>query len=161
MLEWRVPRLRGVVPHYTQNPYSCLWLTKSNPRTLGEWLVGMSLPERARNLRRISYDLTVCARRVRGCHPTIQTPRHGHKDAKFSSQRFVSISFPNTLGHYTDGEEIKVYPIDVFAQILFEKATQLNILIFSKGSNKSDEDEDVNVIGVTSPLHRHPRLKGG
>src|SRR5690349_12386623 len=33
-----------------------------NPRMLGEWLAGMSLPERARNLNRISYDLTVCAR---------------------------------------------------------------------------------------------------
>jgi hypothetical protein len=33
-----------------------------------------------------------------------------------------------------DGEEIKVYPIDVFAQILFEKATQYQILHFLKGA---------------------------
>ena len=38
------------------------------------------------------------------------------------------------IGHYTDGEEIKVYPIDVFAQILFEKATHYQILPFLKGT---------------------------
>jgi hypothetical protein len=38
------------------------------------------------------------------------------------------------IGHYMDGEEIKVYPIDVFAQILFEKATQYQILHFLKGA---------------------------
>jgi hypothetical protein len=27
------------------------------------------------------------------------------------------------IGHYFDGEDIKVYPIDVLVQILFEKAT--------------------------------------
>jgi len=38
------------------------------------------------------------------------------------------------IGHYLDGEEIKVYPIDVFAQILFEKATQYQILPFLTGA---------------------------
>ncbi len=38
------------------------------------------------------------------------------------------------IGHYMDGEEIKVYPIDVFAQILFEKAIQYQILPFLRGA---------------------------
>ena len=38
------------------------------------------------------------------------------------------------IGHYLDGEEIKVYPIDVFAQILFEKATYYQILFFLRGA---------------------------
>jgi hypothetical protein len=33
-----------------------------------------------------------------------------------------------------DGEEIKVYPIDVFAQILFEKAIHYQILPLLKGA---------------------------
>ena len=33
-----------------------------------------------------------------------------------------------------DGEETKVYPIDVFAQILFEKATYYQILSFLRGA---------------------------
>jgi hypothetical protein len=38
------------------------------------------------------------------------------------------------IGHYMDGEEIKVYPIDVFAKILFEKATYYQILPFLRGA---------------------------
>jgi hypothetical protein len=34
---------------------------------------------------------------------------------------------------YRGGEEIKVYPIDVLAKILFEKATQYQILPFLRG----------------------------
>jgi hypothetical protein len=33
-----------------------------------------------------------------------------------------------------DGEEIKVYPIDLFAQILFEKAAHYQILPFLRGA---------------------------
>jgi hypothetical protein len=36
-----------------------------------------------------------------------------------------------------DGEEIKVYPIDVFAKILFEKATSYQILPFLRGAINS------------------------
>ena len=46
----------------TKIPHSFTMADEINPRMLGEWLAGMSLPERARNLNRISYDLTVCAR---------------------------------------------------------------------------------------------------
>jgi hypothetical protein len=38
------------------------------------------------------------------------------------------------IGHYLDGEEIKVYPIDVFVEILFEKATHHQILPFLRGA---------------------------
>jgi len=40
------------------------------------------------------------------------------------------------IGHYMDGEEVKVYPVNVFAQILFEKATHYQILPYLKGSAK-------------------------
>jgi hypothetical protein len=32
------------------------------------------------------------------------------------------------IGHYMDGEKVKVYAIDVFAKILFEKATYYQVL---------------------------------
>ncbi len=38
------------------------------------------------------------------------------------------------IGHYLAREEIKVYPIDVFAQILFEKANQYQIQPFLTGA---------------------------
>jgi hypothetical protein len=38
------------------------------------------------------------------------------------------------IGHYLDGEEVKVYPVDVFAEILFEKATAYQVLPFLSGA---------------------------
>ena len=103
-----------------------------NPQMFGEWLAGMSLPERARTLNRIAHDLTMCTREF-------EAATEPFKDPAIVIKRLIGLSelqhhLSSQIGHYMDGEEIKVYPIDVFAQILFEKATQYQILHFLKGA---------------------------
>ena len=103
-----------------------------NPQILGGWLAGMSLPERARNLNTISYHLTVCAREFEAATKPFKDPTLVIKMLIGLSELQHQLS--QQIGHYLDGEEIKVYPIDVFAQILFEKANQYQILPFLMGT---------------------------
>ena len=103
-----------------------------NPQMLSEWLAGMSLPERARALNGIAHCLTICTREF-------EAAKQPFKDPSIVIKRLIGLSelqhhLSSQIGHYMDGEEIKVYPIDVFAQILFEKATQYQILHFLKGA---------------------------
>ncbi len=102
-----------------------------NSRMLGEWLARMSLPERARNLNRISYHLTVCTREFEAATQPFKDPAMVIKMLIGLSELQHQLS--QQIGHYMDGEEIKVYPIDVFAQILFEKAAQYQIMPFFRG----------------------------
>jgi hypothetical protein len=101
-----------------------------NPQILGEWLAGMSLPERARILNRIAHDLTICTREFEA-----EAATQPSQDPAIVIKRLIGLSelqhqLSAQIGHYMDGEEIKVYPIDVFAQILFEKATHYQVLPF-------------------------------
>jgi len=103
-----------------------------NPQILGHWLAGMSLPERARTLNRIAHDLTTCTREF-------EAATEPFKDPPIVIKRLIGLSelqhhLSSQIGHYMDGEEIKVYPIDVFAQILFEKAIHYQILPLLKGA---------------------------
>lgn len=91
-----------------------------NPQILSEWLAKMSLSQRARTLNRISHDLTICTREF-------EAATQPFKDPALVIKRLIGLSelqhqLSAQIGHYLDGEEIKVYPIDVFVQILFEKA---------------------------------------
>lgn len=94
-----------------------------SPQVLSEWLAGMSLPERARILNRIAHDLTICP---------FENPAIVIKMLIGLSELQHQLSAQ--IGHYMDGEEVKVYPIDVFAQILFQKATHYQILPFLRGA---------------------------
>jgi hypothetical protein len=101
---------------------------KIDPQILSEWLAGMSLPERARTLNRIAHNLTICTREF-------EADTEPFKDPAIVIKKLIGLSelqhqFSAQIGHYMDGEEIKVYPIDVFARILFEKATYYQILFF-------------------------------
>jgi hypothetical protein len=103
-----------------------------NPQVLSEWLAGMSLPERARALNRIAHGLTICTREF-------EAATQPFKDPALVIKRLIGLSelqhqLSAQIGHYMDGEEIKVYPMDVFAQILFEKAIQYQILPFLRGA---------------------------
>jgi len=103
-----------------------------NPQILGQWLAGMSLPERARTLNRIAHDLTICTREF-------EAATEPFKDPAIVIKRLIGLSelqhhLSSQIGHYMDGEEVKVYPIDVFAKILFEKATHYQILRLLKGT---------------------------
>ena len=99
-----------------------------NPQTPSEWLAGMSLHERARSLNRIAHSLTICARDFEAATQPFKVPATVIKKLIGLSELQHQLSAQ--IGHYMDGEEVKVYPIDVFAQILFEKATHDQILHF-------------------------------
>jgi hypothetical protein len=103
-----------------------------NPQILSEWLAGMSLPMRARTLNRIAHDLTICTREF-------EATTQPFKDPAIVIKRLIGLSelqhqLSAQTGHYMDGEDVKVYPIDVFAQILFEKASYYQILPFLRGA---------------------------
>jgi hypothetical protein len=105
---------------------------KMNPQILSEWLAGIPLPERARTLNRIAHDLTICTREF-------EAATEPFKDPAIVIKKLIGLSelqhqLSAQIGHYMDGEEIKVYPIDVFARILFEKATYYQILFFLTGA---------------------------
>lgn len=103
-----------------------------NPQIVGEWLAAMSLPERARTLIRVAHSLTICTREF-------EAATQPFKDPAMVIKRLIGLSelqhqLSAQIGHYMDGKEIKVYPIDVFAKILFEKATYYQILPFLRGA---------------------------
>lgn len=90
------------------------------------------MPERARTLNRIAHCLTICTREF-------EAATEPFKDPAIVIKRLIGLSelqhqLSAQIGHYMDGEEIKVYPIDVFAKILFEKATYYQILPFLTGA---------------------------
>ena len=99
-----------------------------NPQMVSEWLAGMSLPERARTLNSIAHCLTICTREF-------EAATEPFKDPSIVIKKLIGLSelqhqLSAQIGHYMDGEEIKAYPIDVFAKILFEEATYYQILPF-------------------------------
>ena len=51
-----------------------LMVDELNPQILGEWLAGMSLPERARTLNRIAHDLTICTREFEAATQPFKDP---------------------------------------------------------------------------------------
>ena len=103
-----------------------------NPQTLSEWLAGMSLPERARILNSIAHSLTICTREFEAATEPFKEPALVIKMLIGLSELQHQLSAQ--IGHYMDGEEVKVYPIDVFAKILFEKAAHYQILSFLRGA---------------------------
>ena len=100
------------------------------PQILSEWLAEMPLPQRARAINLIAYYLTICARDFEIAPKPLKNP-------ELAIRMLIGISelqhqLLQQIGHYMDGEEVKVYPIDVFAAILFEKATAYQIVPFLK-----------------------------
>ena len=99
---------------------------------LTEWLSGLPLPERTRALDSIMYDLTICARDFQG-------PSAGSEDKSSVLKKLLGLNelyhqLSQQIGHYLDGEEKKVYPVDVFSQIRFDKATECDIVSLLKSS---------------------------
>lgn len=97
-----------------------------NSQFLTEWLASLPLPQKTRALDFIMYDLTICAR-------DFLRPEAGSEEKSGVIQKLVGFNelyhqLSQQIGHYLDGEEDKVYPIDVFSQILFDKATHYGIL---------------------------------
>lgn len=105
-----------------------LMVDELNPQILSEWLAGMPLPERARTLNRIAHRLTICSREF-------EAATQPFKDPDIVIKRLIGLSelqhqLSAQIGHYMDGEEIKVS-----AKILFEKATYYQIPALFEGSD--------------------------
>jgi hypothetical protein len=90
-----------------------------NAQPFTQWLTELSLPERAKALNWISFDLTVYAREW----GLPESPSLG-KLVGFNELQHTLLP---QIGHYLHGEEVKVYPIDAFIRILIEKAEQHGI----------------------------------
>jgi hypothetical protein len=98
---------------------------------LSEWLSELSLQDRAQKLNRVSHNLTICAREF-------QLPPFA-EDSRSAVKRLLGINelqhkISAQIGHYLHGEAIKVYPVEVFSEILFEIAAQYEILPMLKGA---------------------------
>lgn len=94
-----------------------------NAESLSRRLEGLPLHERAKLLNLIAYQLTVQVRRFYRFppHSAPNPPPNGEKLAGVNELQHQLIS---QIGHYLQGEEEKVYPVDVFSRILFEVADQ-------------------------------------
>ena len=95
------------------------------PTLFSEYLSSLTLNERARFLIRIASELTIYAREYGATSA----------GAENSSSRLKKLTGFNELQHkilgqaslYLDGEREKVYPVDVFTQIVFQAAEYYEI----------------------------------
>jgi hypothetical protein len=60
-----------------------------NQQILREWLAGMSLPERARTLKRIAHELTMCTREFESAAEPFTEP---FKDPAIVLKRLIGLS---------------------------------------------------------------------
>jgi hypothetical protein len=98
-----------------------------NSKMLSEWLTDLPLIERAQKLSKLSHDLTICAREFRS--PSISG------DKSIIIKKLLGFSelhhkISAQVGHYCAGEEIKVYPVEVLVEILFDIADHHEIVPF-------------------------------
>ncbi len=97
-----------------------------NAESLSRVLDGFSLQERARMLNRVAFELTIHARKY-------YDTRSREANAPVSNvKKLVGINelqhkVLSQAGHYLDGEEEKVYPVDVFSRSLFEVANHYEV----------------------------------
>jgi hypothetical protein len=90
-----------------------------NAETVTQWLNALSLAERAKSLNLVSFRLTIHAREYG--QPSTDQSSAAKKLLGINELQHKLLS---QAGHYLDGEEKKVYPVDVFSQILLETADQ-------------------------------------
>ena len=88
-----------------------------NYKLFSEWLTELPLIERGQRLSKLSHDLTICAREFRS--PSISD------DKSIIIKKLLGFSelqhkISAQVGHYCAGEEIKVYPVAVLIEILFD-----------------------------------------
>jgi hypothetical protein len=88
-----------------------------NLQSLAEWLNELSLADRARALNRVSYQLTIHARDYFLASADEEKSAAARKLIGISELQHKLLS---QTGHYLDGEQQAVYPVDVFSRILAE-----------------------------------------
>jgi hypothetical protein len=102
-----------------------------NAEQLEEWLTVLPLLERAKTLNLVSFKLNIYAREY--------GLLSADSDKEMAMRKLLGISELNhkltsQIGHYINGDEAKIYPLNVFCQILFDVANQYNVTGALKGS---------------------------
>ena len=102
-----------------------------NSQILDEWLTIFPLLERAKALNLVNYQLTIYAREY-----GLLT---ADSDKEMAMKKLLGISelshkLTSQIGHYMNGYETDIYPVNVFCQILFDVANQYNVTGALRGS---------------------------
>jgi hypothetical protein len=100
----------------------------TNSQSLSEWIAQLTLGERVKVLNLVSFSLTIHAREF-------QLPSDASEDPLSIIKKLLGLNelhhkLSSQIGHYCDGEEAKVYPVEVFSKILFEVAAQYGVTSF-------------------------------
>jgi hypothetical protein len=96
-----------------------------NPETLVQWLAPLTLAERAKALAFVGSWLTVYGRD----YGIASVKDIGESSAlrKLVGINELQHKLLSQTSNYLNGEEQKVYPVDIFGRILFEVADQYGI----------------------------------
>ncbi len=95
-----------------------------NAELLSQWLVGLPSAARAKALVRVGFELTIYAREYGAASHETKDDSLGRKLIGINELQHKLLS---QAGLYSDGEENKVYPANVFSQVLFQTAAQYGI----------------------------------
>jgi hypothetical protein len=102
------------------------------PTLLAEFLVKLDPAGRARKLAKLGHNLTICARELQSTTSTsVDSPTTIKKLVGFSE---LHHQLTAQIGHYLDGEGLRLYPEAVFSQILFDVAAQYEIVPYLKSA---------------------------
>lgn len=91
-----------------------------NAESFSQWLGSLSLASRAKALVRIGFELTICVREYGVPVETEQS--HSSAAKKWRGVNELQHKLLSQASLYLDGQEEKVYPVDVLANALFEVA---------------------------------------
>jgi hypothetical protein len=99
-----------------------------NYESMAAWLRALTVTEQTKALNYVSYGLTISAPEYvyldRSQKPTLDQTTGAQLLGISELQHQLS----SQIGHYLDGEEVKLYPVDVFCRILFEKAAYHGVM---------------------------------
>jgi hypothetical protein len=104
-----------------------------NPQEISEWLMPLSLVERAKGLNLVSYELTIYAREYGSPDATSE----GEAIRRLFGINELQHKLASQTGHYLDGDEATAYPVSVFGQTLVEAAAYYNVGGALKGALSS------------------------
>lgn len=96
-----------------------------NPAVLSQYLDSLPLQKRARFLIRVAFELTVYAREY-GV-PSADQEKNNANLKRLCGANELQHNILSQAGLYLDGETQKVYPVDVFSEIIFQTAGHYGI----------------------------------
>jgi hypothetical protein len=117
-----------------------------NPEALVQWIGPLPLAERAKALTLISSWLTIYGRD----YGVASVKDIGESSAlkKLVGINELHHKLLSQTGNYLNGEERKVYPVDVFSRILFEVADQYGVRSALTGAMKHAQPKTAPSAGA-------------